>query len=78
MALQKKEERWIVESGMTKRSPLLFENKKEAKEYADILALKEEHSVITGVIEIEHPIVNNFWPIIELKKIAEANPLGRM
>lgn len=45
----------------------LVENKKEALYHADILALNEKRSVQPGIIEIEHPIINNLLPLIETR-----------
>lgn len=62
-----KERGWAVKI-QKKRPSILFENKKEALEYADIRALNEKRSVINGMVKIEHPIANSFWPLIETRR----------
>ena len=88
-----KEGGWIVRREGSKKISKLFKSKKDAMEYAGVIALNEEGSIvshkyngqfknfkhgneiyvrkhkrapiITGTIEIIHPIVNNTQPIIE-------------
>jgi len=88
-----KEGGWIERHEGSKKISRLFENKKDAMEYAGIIASNEEGMVvthkyngqfksfkggneiyvrnhkiapiITGTIEIIHPIVNNIDPIIQ-------------
>src|SRR3989344_2526261 len=88
-----KESGWVVRREGSKKISKLFENRKNAMEYAGIIALNDGGSVvshkyngqfknfkhgneiqvrthkiapiITGTIEIRHPIVNNLEPIIQ-------------